>query len=474
MPAETAILITLIAYKVILLGIGFVTQRRTHADVDFYLGGRRLGPWVSAISASASSSSAWTLLGVSGYAYTQGLAAIWIFPACVGGFALNWLVVAPRLRKHTQSSGAVTLTDVVAGPPGREGRWPVAILASTIIVLCLVSYVASQFHAAGLSLEKTFGESFGIDDQQAILIGGAIILLYTLLGGFWAVSITDTLQGLVMAFASVVVPIAALVHVGGLEALREGIAAVPQKGFQDWTGSAAILGGVGFVIAFLGIGLGYPGQPHVVNRFMALREGKGEVRRAQVIALSWAVVVYSGMLLLGWCGRVIVTELGNEESVFVVLTQQLLHPVVAGVTIAAVLSAIMSTADSQLLVAGSSLTHDLRRHPEASTSATRSRVMVAIVCVGALAFALYAPAKIYDRVLFAWTAMGAAFGPLLVVTIFRGPVSAGRAFSAMLAGFALSVACYYWPDGKGVLERTVPYISSFFILLVGAKKPSSG
>ena len=211
MSDTVAIVITLIVYKVVLVTIGIVVERRNRSNEDFFLGGRKLGPWVSAISASASSSSAWTLLSVSGMAFAKGVSALWLFPACVGGFLLNWFLVAPRLRRFSAQSGAVTLTEVLAGSRPSAVRRLVIGTASVIVVFSLTVYVGTQFHAAG----KTFEAMFGIQASTSIVIGAAIVLLYTLLGGFWAVSITDTLQGLLMAATAVILPMFALIEVGG-------------------------------------------------------------------------------------------------------------------------------------------------------------------------------------------------------------------------------------------------------------------
>ncbi|MBL4682958.1 MAG: hypothetical protein JKY37_00090, partial [Nannocystaceae bacterium] len=183
MSEATAILITLVAYKIVLIGIGVAASRRTADAADFFLGGRRLGPGVAALSASASSSSAWTLLGVSGAAYAWGIASIWIVPACVGGFALNWYVLAPRLRRHSAAEGSLTVTEVLAG--FGEGPWPrrIRVVASVIVLVSLLTYVASQFQGAG----KTFAETFDMSQSSAALLGAAIVVAYTILGGFWAV-----------------------------------------------------------------------------------------------------------------------------------------------------------------------------------------------------------------------------------------------------------------------------------------------
>ncbi len=471
MSPETVIVATLIAYKVALVAFGLIGQRRTRDSADFFLGGRKLGPMVAAVSASASSSSAWTLLGVSGAAYQFGLSTLWIFPSCVGGFLLNWYVLAPALQRSSRESGALTMTEVLAGPKGRPYRRAISIVASVIILVSLGSYVATQFQGAG----KTFAETFEMSRDSAILVGAGIVVLYTLMGGFWAVSLTDTLQGLMMAAAALLLPIAGLLHVGGPGALASGLGDVPIEGYTDLFQHAPVFGAIGFVVGYFGIGLGYPGQPHVVNRFMALGGGPAELRRARHIAIAWAVVVYAGMLVVGLCGRVALPSLGDGEVILIALTNDLFPPVVAGMILAAVLSAIMSTADSQLLVAASSVTHDLAGSGGSSdTLVLRSRAVIVLLSLGAVGAALFVEESIFSWVLFAWSAMGCAFGPLLLVTAFRGPVPPLRSLVSMLLGFSLSVFAYLGsnlglPTKGGVFDRVLPFVVALLVVLPRAR-----
>ena len=465
MTRDQAVLVTLVIYKLGLLALGWLGNRRTKDDTDFYLGGRALGPLVAAISSAASSSSAWTLLGVSGAAYAWGLSALWIFPACVGGFALNWYVLAPGLQRRARDSGALTVTGLLAGDErtrlGTAIRWT----ASLIVLVSLGFYVCSQLQGAG----KAFETTFGLGRVPSVLTGAGIVLLYTLLGGFWAVSLTDTLQGLLMAAAALALPLTALDAVGGPTALVDGLAAVDGADFLSLTRGFGPAAGIGFVLGLLGIGLGYPGQPHVVNRFMALRDDGGRaLRSGRRIAMAWAVVVYAGMLLLGLCGRVLMPDLPDGEALFVTLTNELLHPVAAGVVLAAVLSAIMSTADSQLLVAGSAVTHDLRLGGRSHGSMLRrSRLVVLGLMLAASAAAVTTDASIFNRVLFAWGAMGAAFGPVLLVTVLRGTVSPPRTLLAMIVGAGLSVTAFYaLPAAEWkAAERVLPFAAAFAVLL---------
>jgi sodium/proline symporter len=462
MTRAEAILYTLIVYKLVLVASGLWASRRTRDTDDFFLGGRRLGGWVAAISASASSSSAWTLVAVSGMAYLWGWPALWLFPATLSGFLVNWLWVGPRLMTASRAAGAITLTEFLAGPGAANG-WPrrVVILASGIVLFSFTFYIAAQFQAAG----NAFASAFELEMQTAILIGAGVVLLYTLLGGFWAVSVTDTVQGLVMASTALVLPVAAVMAAGGPGAVLEALATQAPAAAGPPTAGIA---GVGFVLGTLGIGLGYPGQPHVVNRFMALRDPRA-LRDGKIIALAWAVIIYAGMLTVGLAARALYGGQIADEQVLFEVTNRLFAPVVAGIMIAAVLSAIMSTADSQLLVAASSVSHDLPRRGRGSLAV--SRAVVALISAIAVVVAVALPQTIFARVLFAWTALGAAFGPPLLVKLAGLEVPPAAVFAAMAIGFLGTLWFYWLPNTPGDwLERLVPFFASFSVCLWTARK----
>ena len=469
MSGTAALLVTLVVYKLVLLGIGAWASRRNHDDTDFYLGGRKLGPWVASISAAASSSSAWTLLGVSGKAYADGMAAIWLLPACWTGFAINWFLIAPKLRREGLRTGAVTLTEYLAHDASPRWRRALVWLASLVILASLLVYVASQFQAAG----KTFAEIAGFDFRSAVLVGGGVVLLYTLAGGFWAVAVTDLIQGLVMALACLLLPVAGLVLLGGPGELVNGLhaagEAVGRDLFDPW-GGAGGSAALGLLIGTFGIGLGYPGQPHVVNRFLAVRSEE-DIRRARTISLSWAFLVYAGMILAGWCARAALPPLQDQEAALLGLAAVALPAVATGVVVAAVLSAIMSTADSQLLVCGSTLSYDLARSARGHRLLL-NRLGVLTVGIGALVAALFIPASIFSTVLFAWSALGAAFGPLLLVRLLRGPVRPPWAFAAMLSGAVISVVWYSIPALKSLIYEIVPAFAVAGALAWGGSRPS--
>ena len=464
MDRTSSVLLTLVFYNLILIGVGLWARGRNKNVEDFFLAGRGLGPWVAAISASASSSSAWTLLGVSGAAYAWGLPALWLFPSTVGGFLLNWLWVAPRLSKLARAEGAVTLSEVVA-PASIDGKRQLILrIAALIIVFCFTFYIASQFEAAG----KAFESVFELSKRNSIMIGAGIVLVYTLLGGFWAVSVTDSVQGILMVVASLALPIVALSAVGGFEALAGGLAAIGSVGSPIGTGT---LVSVFFVLGLFGIGINYPGQPHVVNRFMALKDDRA-LHQGRIIALGWAIVVYAGMLLLGLSARVLFADLGDSEQVLFHAATELLPAVISGVMLAAVLSAIMSTADSQLLVAASAISYDWNlAGGQRNSGLAGTRTTVVIVLILATILALVWRADIFSRVLFAWSAAGSAFGPILIMRLIGRSVSSSATLAAMLTGFGMTVVISMFPDMPGdFAERLVPFFLALAIAFSGSRK----
>ncbi len=462
------IMTTLVGYMITLVLIGVWAQRRTQDQEDYFLGGRQLGPWVAGLSASASSSSAWSLLGVSGTAYAVGMEAFWFLPGVLGGYLFSWFWVAPRLREAAEQDDAVTLSELLFGRYDINGSNPVIRSASIIILVSFMFYVAAQFQGAGLA----FSSSFDLTPTVAILVGAFIVLIYTLIGGFWAVAVTDAVQAALMVSVAALLPVLCLFEIGGFSGLLDGMAAVDDEVFRSFTGKYSGLAAVGFVLGMLGPGVAYCGQPHVVNRFMALKDD-ASLRQARIIAISWAFVVFSGMLILGWSARVLFPITGNEETIFFYATQQLLPPVIAGIMTAGVLSAIMSTADSQLLVAASSIARDwnLKDSRAHARVLTDSRVVVTIVTVIACAISLYLPSSIFDRVLFAWQALGASFGPLVVLYVCKVRVARTPALAALWLGFGLTVILNWAPDTPGdIAERLVPFAVAFLVAWFGREQ----
>jgi sodium/proline symporter len=267
-----------------------------------------------------------------------------------------------------------------------------------------------------------------------------------------------------MALSAIILPIVAISQ-AGLDNIFTDL--LKQSVFSSPNGIGGVVA-LGFILGTMGIGIAYPGQPHVVNRFMAIEPGE-KVKHGQIIAICWALIIYPGMIFLGWSGRILI-DIAGHEQILIVMGNQLLHPVLAGIILAAVLSAIMSTADSQLLVAASSVTHDLKSQKE-EYSLLRTRICVTVICAMAVAMAIFVDKSIYSRVLFAFSTMGAAFGPLLLGRL-QGGVPRFYAISAMVVGFFMTLFFYYSdikPEGNP-LERLVPIVLAYIIIQVGRKK----
>jgi len=382
--------------------------------------------------------------------------------------------VAPRLASQSRAGGALTLTEFIAGPRGDPARRTMMRLGAAVILFSFTFYIAAQFQAAG----TTFASVLNVPGESAIVIGAAVVLAYVWLGGFWAASVTDSVQGLLMAFSALLLPALALVAVGGpvdlVSSLRTDAAGGVEAGLAAWTGQASWPAAIGFVLGLFGIGLGYPGQPHVVNRFMAVRDATAIVRGRR-IAIAWAAVIYCGMVVLGWCGRVLASDIPDGEQLLFVLATLLLPAVLAGVMVSAILSAIMSTADSQLLVAASSVSHDLRDGGhDAQAGLRQARWVVLAIGAVAVVLAIAFPETIFNRVLFAWQALAAAFGPLLIVTLWRGTVAPRWRVSALSAGFLLTVALSWTVDSPGDwVERLLPLALALILALLGARRSVS-
>lgn len=443
---ETTTITTVGAVMVLYLGallfIGWRAARRTHGGEDFHLAGRSLGPWAAGISSTASSESGWVTLGAVGMTYTYGVSGLWFAPGCLLGYLVNIYFVAPRLRRLSAEHGSVTLTDVITrrwGDPGNVLR----VTATTIILLCMMIYVASQMTAAG----KAFSSSLGLDPGgpgylYGVLIGAAVITIVTVMGGFRAVAWTDLFQGLLVAIALIALPLWAIARLGGFGAFFAGLGAIDPD-FLTATGGRLGPAMWGFVVGNLGIGLGYPGMPHVVTRYMATRSDR-DVQRLQIIAMMWGVAVFYGSGLVGLVGRVSLPELADGERALMALALTFTHPVIAGLLLAAVISAVLSTVSSQLLVAASSVSYDvveqgLGKARDDRRSLVLGRITVAVVGVLGVLIALRGESVVFWFVLFAWSGLGASFSPLTLLALGDTWVNRYGAMACMLTGAGVTV-----------------------------------
>ncbi|MEM7360313.1 MAG: sodium/proline symporter [Pseudomonadota bacterium] len=469
MDKAQIVLITLVVYKLVLVGIGFWASKRTSDGDDFFLGGRGLGPVVAALSYSSSAASAWVLLGLSGIAYVYGLSTLWVAFGSITSMFVVWYWIAPRLMKFSRQHEHITLTQVVVHQSSGGIRSAIVWASSLIIVFSFVFYIAAQFQGAG----NTFATTFDMSMSNSIMLGAFIIMIYTLLGGFWAVSVTDALQGSLMALTAIVLPIGAFVAVGGIDGLIAGLIEVSTDAQLSFTAANAGLVAVGIVSGGLSIGFGTYGQPHLMARIMALRDEKA-MRQARLITIGWYFVVFLGMWFVGLVGHVLHGGLENSEQIFFVMLDSLFPPVFAAILLAAVLSAIMSTADSQLLSAAAAIAHDLglaNQNPK--TVLLISRITIVALVLVAVLVAINLPDKIFSRVLFAWMALGAAFGPTLFARLLGARIKAVGVLLSILTGFALTVVLSFQANAPGdIAERLIPFVVASFVLVLfraGAK-----
>lgn len=467
MSETAAVLATLIVYKLVLIGVGIWASNRNSTESDFFLGGRQLGAWVSGLSYAASTSSAWVLLGFSGFVYAVGVSALWMVPGIWAGYVAVWLWFGPRLRAETEARGHVTMSDFMAASASGGARRAIVLLSAVLILFCFIFYIAAQFGAAAVAFES----QFGLGHVESILVGAAVILIYSLLGGFWAVSVTDTIQGALMALIAVLLPGAALIAAGGPAGVLDTLRATAPPEFLSPTGGQAAFLFLGFAVGIASIGLGTLGQPHLMARLMAVKD-EASRRRGFVIAMSWGVIVFIGMAIMALSGRALVGEGYNGEALFYQLASDLFPAVFAGVIIAAVLSAVMSTVDSLLVATAAAVAHDMgvaRRFP--GREVLISRFVMSALCVLAVILAATLPATIFDRVLFSWSALGAAFGPVIAARVMGVEPRPAAIILAILSGFFVTVFFYAWGQAGGdslpaqlaalpgdPFERIVPWI----------------
>jgi sodium/proline symporter len=394
--------------------------------------------------------------------YAYGVSGLWFAPGCLLGYLVNIYVVAPRLRALSAARGSVTLTDVITrrwGDPGNVLR----LTATTIILICMMIYVASQMTAAGKAFSSSLGlEADGPGYLYGVLIGAAVITLVTVLGGFRAVAWTDLFQGLLVAVALIGLPLWAIARIGGFGALFAGLGAIDPN-FLTATGGRVGPAAWGFIVGELGIGLGYPGMPHVVTRYMATRSDR-DVQRLQIIAMLWGVTVFYGAGLVGLVGRVSLPALDDGERALMELALAFSHPVIAGLLLAAVISAILSTVSSQLLVAASAVSYDvveqgLGRARDDHRSLVLGRITVAVVGVLGVLIALRGESVVFWFVLFAWSGLGASFAPLTLLALQDRFVNRYGALACMLTGAGVTVV---WKLGIRTMTDPTSVTPLFF------------
>lgn len=461
---------TFALYLVVMLAIGVIAYKRTTNLSDYILGGRSLGPWTSAISAGASDMSGWLLLGLPGAAYISGLSAGWIAVGLLIGTWLNWLIVARRLRVYSFKAGdSLTLPEFFANR-FRDKSHVLRVVSAIFILMFFMFYTSSGLVAGG----KLFETVFGFDYIIAVTIGTLAIISYTFFGGFLAVSWTDLIQGLMMAAALLIVPVIALTELGGFGGSGAQILdANPDmlKWFTDAsTGEALTFMGI---VSSMAWGLGYFGQPHILARFAAIRS-ENDIPAARRIAVSWSALCLVCAMAVGILGSVYMArDLGDGETIFMVMVNAIFHPVVSGVLLAAILAAVMSTADSQLLVSSSALTDDfykamIRKDASQSELVWVGRFAVIGIAVIAYLLAMNPDSTVLGLVSYAWAGFGAAFGPALILALFWRRMNTAGAIAGIVVGGVTVVLWAQVSGGIFDLYEIVPGVIFAYIAIVAA------
>ncbi|MGD8375984.1 MAG: sodium/proline symporter [Acidobacteriota bacterium] len=477
MTADPSILAGLLLYLALMVVVGLVTYRYMRTLDDFVLGGRRLGPWVSAISERASGESAWFLLGLPGAAYGFGFTQYWSVIGIAGGILASWTFIAIPLRRETARMGALTLPDYFELRFGDRTRL-LRLLSMVAILFFYTAYVAAQLHGAGKILNATFG----IPPVWGIVIGATVVVSYTLMGGFLAVAWTDLFQGILMTFVAVMLPLIGLIRLGGASALVEGVAS---RGPSFLTVSGGEVGEAFlFGVAFGGLswGFGYFGQPHLLSRYMAIRR-TAELRQGGLIAMGWTLLSYWGAPMIGIVGVAILgPDLADPEQVMPLLAKALVPGWLAGLMIAGATAAMMSTADSQLLVATSTLVEDIYvRLFRPGTAPSRLVLLsrLATVAIAGVAFslaltALQGSALIDGMVSYAWAGLGSSFGPALLLSLWWRGTTRNGALAGMVTGIVATVVWQNTPDLQGLLDIKAAsfLISTAFVVGVSLLTPA--
>lgn len=460
------ILITFGLYFIGVFVIGIVAWSRTSNISDYILGGRRLGSLVSALSAGASDMSGWLLLGLPGLVYSSGLQGLWLAGGLLTGTYLNWTVVAKRLRVFSQ-----TFNNSLTIPEYLENRFSdrsgiLRSISALMILFFFTIYTSSGLVAGG----KLFNSLFSVSYETAMLLGAASVLVYTFMGGFLAVSWTDAFQASLMLIALLVVPFLAFKELGQLN-VDSLITDITQDLLPEGQGLAKFIA----IASLCGWGLGYFGQPHILARFMAI-DSPDNIPRARTIGTAWAALAMMGAILVGIAGMLYFDEtLKDAEKVFIFLVQNLMHPALAGICLAGILAAIMSTADSQLLVSASALAEDFYRariRPQAGQKELVwiGRGTVLLVCLVAVYFAKDPNSKVLEMVSYAWAGFGAGFGPTVVLSLFWARMNLQGAISGLIAGGVCVVIWKNLAGGIFDLYEMIPgvVVSTLAILVVSS------
>jgi sodium/proline symporter len=434
------VLLGFIVYLLCVLIIGILTFKSNNNHKDYFIAGRKLNPWVVAFSERASGESAWLLLGLPGAALAAGFLELWTALGCIFGIIFSWSIIAYDLRKETEQTDSITLPNFFAVKFGKDDRI-LRTISMIIILFFFTFYLAAQFNGAG----KVLNVTFGISQTSGILIGALVIIFYTMMGGFFAVAWTDLIQGIIMIGALVILPLIGLIAVA--EQGHSLSSAVSQAGstFVSTVGGKSGWAAVAVIIGGLSWGLGYMGQPHLLTRFMSIKSLE-KIKISRRIAIVWAIPAFFGAMLIGLVGLSLYGQgyFDDVEKVMPHLATTLLPAWLAGIFISGAIAAMMSTADSQLLVISSSVIEDfyhktLKKDVTEKTLLNISRIVTIIIGIFGVLIALFSKQLIFSLVSYAWSGLGASFGPALLLLLkWKGTTKQG-VLAGMITGSVITV-----------------------------------
>lgn len=479
--ANICIIIAIVAYLILMVIIGVICSKKNNSVDDFYLGGRQLGPLVTAMSAEASDMSGWLLMGMPGLAYLCGIAeASWTAIGLAIGTYLNWLIVAKRLRNYSSKIGAITIPDFF-GKRFKDNTHVLMFASALLIIFFFIPYTASGFSTCG----KLFSSLFGLDYHVAVIVSAIVIVLYTTLGGFLAASTTDFIQAIIMTIALIAVLCFGINTAGGWNAVAENAKSIPHylslTSTTDGAGNMVPFGG-STIVSTLAWGLGYFGMPHILLRFMAIKD-PNKIKTSRRVASIWVIIAMSVAIIIGIVGLAMSkTEssmvLKDSETIIVAIAALLSkHGVVfallAGLILAGILASTMSTADSQLLAAASAISQDLmigslRLKISEKVKMIAARTTVIAIAILGVVFAWNPDSSVFRIVSFAWAGFGASFGPLMLFSLFWKRTNKWGAMAGMISGGITVIAWHYAQGGIFSLYELLPafIVSSIFIVVV--------
>jgi sodium/proline symporter len=462
-------LVGFLVYLLIILIVGFVMYNRNKSHEDFIIGGRSMNPWVVALSERASGESAWLLLGLPGLGYAAGYIGMWDAIGCVSGIILYWLVIAEKLRIQSEETGSITIPDFFAAKFNTLEK-PIRLTATIIIIFFFTFYLAAQFNGAG----KVLNVTFGIPNIYGVLIGTIVIVFYTMMGGFLAVAYTDLIQGIIMFGALVILPVVGLIEI--MEQHQSLHSALEAAGadYADLTGGKTGWAAFAVIISGLSWGLGYMGQPHLLTRFMSIDKASN-IKISRRIAYVWAIPAFTGALVIGLVGLVYYGQgaFDDVENIMPQLANDLLPAWLAGIFISGAIAAMMSTADSQLLVITSSVIEDIYHKTLGNDTVSEKKLLmlsrIITILVGALGFIISYISEdlVFALVSYAWAGLGSSFGPTLLMILWWKRTTAKGVLAGMITGTLVTIVWSSFTEMDAFLSsRLIAWVAAFLAVVL--------